>query len=379
MATMDSSAVVNSESAGQNSSSSLLNYAPAIPLSDISIPKTNVSRVIIDGTIGANEYNGSFYESFTGLTAYWEHNGVNLTIGLVSPGTGWVAIGFGEQMDGSNMIMGGSSNDVAYSIDLVGVGHLHFNDTEQGGTSDILEFAASENDTSTIFEFIIPLNSSDSLDPAMQENGEYSIFFGYHLTSDIITAQHSVYSNIFHALLRPFVISHATTINLEILTAVDQGEAFNISATLVDGSGQPLQGFEIEFFRVVVYGTLTIGNGTADATGKVTITYKSDHISGSQIFGAIFHELIIEGAAVHDLYEESQDTSELTFMVEKEPENLGRDILSFILQASVWLVFIIIWIIYFYMGYNIFRIATERSTKGGEPKDVNDQDPGENG
>lgn len=376
MAVMDSSAAVNSESAGQNSSSSLLNYAPAIPQSDVSIPKTNVSRVIIDGTISSNEYNGSFYESLTGITVYWEHNGVNLTIGMISRGTGWVAIGFGEQMDGSNMIMGGSSNDVAYSIDLVGVGHFHYNDTDpdQGGTSDILEFAASENDTSTVFEFIIPLNSSDSLDPSMQENNKYSIFFSYHPTSDSHIAQHSVYSNILVALIRPFVIAHETTINLEILLTVNQGETFNISATLVDGSGQPLQGFEIEFFRVVQYGTLTIGNGTADADGKVTITYKSDHISGTQTFGAIFHELIIEGVTVHDLYEESQATSELTFEVEKEPENLGRDILTLLLQTTTWLVFLIIWVVYFFIGYNILRIAIERPTK-----DKSDQDPGENG
>lgn len=42
----------------------------------------------MDGIIKAEEYSGFYLDDNTGLTMYWEHDGTNMYIGLISPGTG---------------------------------------------------------------------------------------------------------------------------------------------------------------------------------------------------------------------------------------------------------------------------------------------------
>ena len=175
---------------------------------DVAIPRVDNSNVSIDGNIKTNEYNEPFNDPLTNIIAYWEHNSVNLTVCLVSRGTGWVAIGIGDKMAGSNIIIGGASDNSFYVFDNVGTaGWDHVNDTDNGGTYDILESAATENTTHTIFEFIIPLDSKDSLDSSMQENGTYNIFFGFHSSSDIITTIHTKVS-----LIYSIYLSHGSVI-----------------------------------------------------------------------------------------------------------------------------------------------------------------------
>jgi hypothetical protein len=180
---------------------------------DVAIPRVDNSNVSINGNVMTNEYNKPFNDPRTNILAYWEHDSVNLTVCLVSRGTGWVALGFGDKMTGSNIIIGGASDNSFYIFDNVGTaGWSHENDTDNGGTYDILESAATENTTHTILEFRIPLDSKDSLDSSMKENGTYNMFFGFHSTSDIITTIHTKYSIIYNIFLSPTsVITPNTT------------------------------------------------------------------------------------------------------------------------------------------------------------------------
>ncbi len=161
------------------------------------IPKVLLSNVIVDGNITLDEYEGSFFESNTTIMVFWEHDGAELSVGLISPGVGWVALGIGEEMNNSNIIMGGSAINQSYCYDLVGEEETHFKDTNRGGTEDILEYAATENETHTILEFVIPLDSGDELDQLLLENMTYGMFFAYHDTDDgytIITARSEAYT-----------------------------------------------------------------------------------------------------------------------------------------------------------------------------------------
>ena len=61
---------------------------------------------VIDGAIGATEYAHS--TEVVGIEVYWANDATYLRVGLVAPGTGYVAIGFDpvRQMECANFIVG---------------------------------------------------------------------------------------------------------------------------------------------------------------------------------------------------------------------------------------------------------------------------------
>ncbi|MFQ5979292.1 MAG: DOMON domain-containing protein [Candidatus Heimdallarchaeota archaeon] len=350
-------------------------YIPEIPTSpknlsqiDATIPKTNDSRVIIDGTITSSEYNESYMAAAgeTTVQVHWEHNGVNLSIGLVSPGTGWVAMGFGEQMDGANLILGGIRGITAYCTDQVGSGHTHTNDTDQGGSYNTIAFAASENDTNTILEFIFPLNPGDSLDPVLLENSSYPMFFAYQDSSDD-SIYHTARSDVLSILVRTEGRAITTSFTMESLpSGIQQGDSVAIRATLHYGNQQPFANQPCEFFYETHYAQLIINQSTTDNAGRAEFTYTNSHLSGNHTFGVQFNIIFISG----DIYLYSEARSSI-YISSEQPEDDQReeyfDILTILLEMAFWSAILFVWGLYAFVGYAIFRIArngwSQRSKK----------------
>ncbi|MCY3412628.1 MAG: hypothetical protein INQ03_13405 [Candidatus Heimdallarchaeota archaeon] len=164
-----------------------------ISANELSIPNITLSNVIIDGVVTEDEYGASYHDTNLDMMVYWEHNGTYFKAALVIEATGWVSIGFGQVMAGSSMIMGGYDSG-AYCYDLIGTGGVaHSDDTNQGGTYDISDCAATE-DTSTTLEFIIPMDSGDDQDTVI-EVGTADIFFAYAASSDGKTSMHTGFSD----------------------------------------------------------------------------------------------------------------------------------------------------------------------------------------
>ncbi|OLS20777.1 MAG: hypothetical protein HeimC2_35960 [Candidatus Heimdallarchaeota archaeon LC_2] len=159
---------------------------------ELIVPLITESTVVIDGTISDTEYGASFTESDSGIIVYWEHDGTDLSVGLVSPGTGWVAfgigaIGVGNFMQDSNMILGGLNGSSPYCYDLIGLtGHALENDTDNGGEYNVNSYAVTEV-TTTILEVQIPMESEDLLDPVLEEGLESIFFFAYHPDEDTMS------------------------------------------------------------------------------------------------------------------------------------------------------------------------------------------------
>lgn len=146
----------------------------------------------IDGIIAANEYRHS--TEVAGVEVYWTHDQTLLQVGLVSPGTGYVAIGFDPEsrMEGANYILGAVVGEQVVVRDDWGVGPTrHGPDVENGGTDDILALAGRESDGQTILEFVIPLNSGDPADKPLVAGGTYVILVSYHSTDDSFATRHS--------------------------------------------------------------------------------------------------------------------------------------------------------------------------------------------
>jgi hypothetical protein len=156
------------------------------------VVRTSATLPSVDGTIKPGEYSGKV--DLVGVEVNWSTDKNALRIGLVSPGTGWVAIGLDPQlmMDKANMILGAVVDGAVVARDDVGTGLFsHGPDTSAGGQDNLLAAAGREVDGKTILEFAIPLNSGDSADRPLVVGQTYKIIVAYQATSDDFSERHS--------------------------------------------------------------------------------------------------------------------------------------------------------------------------------------------
>ena len=151
-----------------------------------------IPGVMIDGRITDGEYENSI--DVAGVTVSWVHDGEYLAVGLVSPGAGYVSIGFdpAQRMEGANFILAAVDGEAVMTRDDIGTGPFaHQPDTDRGGTDDILEAAGEESEAGTTIEFVIPLDSGDAYDKALVPGRSYTILVGYHASNDSFSAKHT--------------------------------------------------------------------------------------------------------------------------------------------------------------------------------------------
>jgi hypothetical protein len=172
-----------------------------------SIPYVEETLVVVDGNIAKGEYGGAFNETATGIVVHWEHNGSHIKVGLLSPGSGWLSIGFGPKgvgMDGANIIISYVEEDGSFVIiDAVGIGWNHFPDDEKSGEDDISEASASLHDKRVILEFVFPLASGDGLDHSFKANETQGYFLAYHETARDTVTIHTVRSDSLVLFIEP--------------------------------------------------------------------------------------------------------------------------------------------------------------------------------
>ncbi len=249
------------------------------------IPYIEQVDVVIDGTIGPEEYMESYRDSVTDMVIYWVHDGTDLYVGIDSPGTGWIGIAFGPKgqgMDGINMIVGYVDNTgELFLIDEVGVGWMHQEDTTLGGTDDILAKAGSESNGRTYVEFIVPLNSGDKLDHHFELDTMYGFFVAYQASTDDFASYHTARSS----LLDVFVSSSYTPtpdpdtkmnsiLSLNVPTSVLIDESVVLKASLEDETGTPIEGAIVCFDRITAFGVLELGIATTNSEGDAEFEYE---------------------------------------------------------------------------------------------------------
>ncbi len=160
---------------------------PGIPIEPVA-----VVPVAIDGVVFSGEY--AHRTDAGGFEVHWSNDINYLRVGLVSPGTGYVAIGFDpdHRMRGANFIIAAVEDGRLMIRDDYGDGSVrHTADTLLGGTNDIIEAAGSERDGWTTVEFVIPLTTRDEYDKTLVPGETYNILIAYHVTSDSFAVRHS--------------------------------------------------------------------------------------------------------------------------------------------------------------------------------------------
>jgi hypothetical protein len=149
----------------------------------------------LDGKIGSKEYE--FDAAFQGglYKIYWTINNDTINLAMLAKTKGWVAIGIEPtfRMKDADMIFGWVTSDgLVRVLDAYSTGPTgpHPSDVSLGGTIDILEFGGSQENNWTIIEFTRKLDTGDSYDNVIPEEGIIDIIWAYG-SNDDYTDQHS--------------------------------------------------------------------------------------------------------------------------------------------------------------------------------------------
>lgn len=144
----------------------------------------------IDGTIEEMEYNNMMLDEATGMTVYWTNDKATLFVGLISPGLGYLSIGFEpeRQMQGANIIIASIDGETLKIEDHYGNAPTSHRKDE---TDNIIQASGSESDGVSYLEFAIPLDSGDEQDKALEAGADVVIILAYHRSNDGLTARHS--------------------------------------------------------------------------------------------------------------------------------------------------------------------------------------------
>ena len=157
------------------------------------IPTPEPAPVLaVDGVIHPGEYAHEI--DAAGFGVHWTNDMTVLQVGLLSPGAGYLAVGFDPEnrMQGANYIVAYVDEGGLAIRDDYGTGPVnHTADVELGGRNDVLSAAGREADGMTTVEFIIPLNSGDASDKRLMPGETYQILVAYHDTIDGFTVKHS--------------------------------------------------------------------------------------------------------------------------------------------------------------------------------------------
>ncbi len=193
----------------------------------VKVSYLNPSELIIDGVITQGEYLTSYTEEITEISVHFSHNGSFLFVGLVSPGTGWLGIGFGPEgvgMNEANILIGYVKDGSLTWEDHYGIGISHVNDlTMDSGADNLGNSAGDENNTHTTVEFSIPLSSGDSYDHNFIVGETYGFYVANNPVSDDLTSYHPEHSDTISlyiettAIIMPKVMEHEISIDGEIL------------------------------------------------------------------------------------------------------------------------------------------------------------------
>jgi hypothetical protein len=145
---------------------------------------------LIDGAIASGEYRHTMTDPTTGISVFWQNDAAILYVGLVSPGTGWVGIGFDPdvRMQGADILIAAVVAGALVIQDQFGVAQtFHSSDAQQ----NIIQAAGTESNGSTFIEFARPLSSGDSVDKALTPGQAVTIILAVQQSDDSFTARHT--------------------------------------------------------------------------------------------------------------------------------------------------------------------------------------------
>lgn len=236
----------------------------------------------VDGTIAPGEYAGSYSDFPSRVDVYWQHDGSSMWVGLVSRGTGWLAIGFGPEgtgMDGSNIIIGyvaDAGGQVVLS-DEIGIGFDHFPDVDRGGSDNIVQKAGTQPGAQTILEFMYPLSTADPNDYPLSLGNTYGFILAYQSSSDDPVTLHTAHSVPLAFLLETSGGPIPTPAKNTVLSVgipaqvVSLDDGLRVYANLKDENDDPVKSARVLVVVNSTFGLSTAGEAATNENGTAVI------------------------------------------------------------------------------------------------------------
>jgi hypothetical protein len=171
----------------------LLLTATAVVVSADS-PTSIALSVNIDGIISENEYDAQAVFGNGDYILLWSVVDDTIHFGIIARTTGFVGLGIDpeQRMLNADMIIGWVTDGGTVEIfDAFSTGETgpHPEDTDLGGTFDILDYDGSETDTHTILEFKRKLSTGDQYDNIIPAEGSLDIIWSLG-QSDTFSLRH---------------------------------------------------------------------------------------------------------------------------------------------------------------------------------------------
>jgi hypothetical protein len=129
---------------------------------------TGAAAQVADGVIGSGEYPHQLSLGGGEVLVYWGFGTDNAHFGVQARTSGWVALGIGaeQSMGGADIVIGWADGGGGEVRDAFATGPFgpHPEDTELGGSRDLLSAAAREDQGLTTLEFSRRLAAADRYD-----------------------------------------------------------------------------------------------------------------------------------------------------------------------------------------------------------------------
>jgi hypothetical protein len=134
-----------------------------------------------DGVIGDDEYTDTATYGGGLYNLYWATDDNYIYMGIKAKTSGFVAVGFGSGMTQTDVIFGYVKDGEAYIYDVYVTSYSgpHPEDTDLGGSNDILDYGASEEDGYTVIEFKRKLDTGDDYDSVITKGESHNIVWSY--------------------------------------------------------------------------------------------------------------------------------------------------------------------------------------------------------
>ena len=169
--------------------SGAINVVHDATLTDIDWPP------FIDGVVSTGEYRHTMTDPVTGISVFWQNDATVLHVGLVSPGTGWVGIGFDPdvRMQGADILIAAVVDGVLTIQDQFGVAQtFHSPDAQQ----NVIQAAGTETGGATTVEFSLFLASGDPSDKPLLPGQTVAVILAMQQSDDSLTVRHTARTTI---------------------------------------------------------------------------------------------------------------------------------------------------------------------------------------
>ncbi len=251
-----------------------------------------------DGVIAPGEYGDNYFDPLTDMLAYFGCDSSAerlLHVGIVIPWSGWVGllVQSSETWDGRMnevRVYANATSAAITTLDAyanVTAGTMA-TDASAGGTTDVRDVSSRLSGAARVYEFAVPLNSSDVHDSQLASSGPFNFALEYNAVEGDLQSPPTSVSGL-HSLTTDPPASRPAWTSLEFtagLTPANTGTA-DFLVTLRDEGGFPIPFMEIEVLMRTAFGIYDAGPTVTNDQGVGEVAY-TPRENGTYVLGAAF-------------------------------------------------------------------------------------------